>query len=482
MSLANNNNGKGGGGAGDRRKRPLFMDKFKAKTSNATPLLIQRVDTPASPPPNGEEEKNFSRGGVLVEDGLRIGREGLKIEEDAEEIHQRRRRSRKSSRSRSSSHSNKESEEEEENEEEEEGQGEPNRTTMRMSDMEDLGVTLGSGSSGTVKKMRHRPSERFVAVKVIAVDVSEELKKKLFLELRTHHSSAHHSIVGFYGASYEEGVVRIFLEYMDCGSLADLIASGVTIPENVLTAITLQILQGLQYLHKTLHIVHRDIKPANILLNKKGQVKIADFGVTGKLKKTLGLALTFAGTATYMDPERIKGEPHSSTTDIWSLGLSIMECALGYYPYTPPQEGKDSSAITFFELHDYIVNHPPPSLPAQRFSADFCDFIQACLCKEGAKRATASDLLQHPFVQLNRSKGKAKGKESGEEKEAQNIVAAFVQNVNAKESEEEERKKKDKKKKKGKKKEAKGEKKETSREKRSSKKEKKKEKHEKKEK
>ncbi|KAL6071286.1 hypothetical protein QOT17_006304 [Balamuthia mandrillaris] len=64
MSLANNNNnGKGGGGAGDRRKRPLFMDKFKAKTSNATPLLIQRVDTPASPPPssNGEEEKFFQR-------------------------------------------------------------------------------------------------------------------------------------------------------------------------------------------------------------------------------------------------------------------------------------------------------------------------------------------------------------------------------------------------------------------------------------
>ena len=90
---------------------------------------------------------------------------------------------------------------------------------------------------------------------------------------------------------------------------------------------TIQILKGLEYLHKTMKVIHRDIKPSNILINKKGQVKIADFGVSGKMEGTYDCMSTWVGTVSYMSPERLKGESYFADTDIWSLGLVLVECA-----------------------------------------------------------------------------------------------------------------------------------------------------------
>jgi serine/threonine protein kinase len=89
----------------------------------------------------------------------------------------------------------------------------------------------------------------------------------------------------------------------------------------------------LEYLHKQLHIIHRDIKPQNILINSKGQAKITDFGVSGEIAHTQAMAKTFVGTAKYMSPDRIAGNVHSAKSDIWSLGLVVLECALGKHPY-----------------------------------------------------------------------------------------------------------------------------------------------------
>jgi len=96
-----------------------------------------------------------------------------------------------------------------------------------------------------------------------------------------------------------------------------------------------QVLKGLDYLHRKMKVIHRDIKPSNLLLNSKGQIKIADFGVSGKMMHTNDSKSSWVGTLMYMSPERFRGEHYNSNTDIWSLGLSIMECALGYYPYKP---------------------------------------------------------------------------------------------------------------------------------------------------
>src|SRR5690349_18485269 len=105
---------------------------------------------------------------------------------------------------------------------------------------------------------------------------------------------------------------------MDGGTLASLVEKcGGKLPENVLGKLTAQLLQGLAYLHKTMHIIHRDIKPQNILLNSKGQAKITDFGVSGELASTQAMAKTFVGTHKYMSPTRITGKHHSAKSDVW---------------------------------------------------------------------------------------------------------------------------------------------------------------------
>ena len=173
-------------------------------------------------------------------------------------------------------------------------------------------------------------------------------------------------------------MVKLALELMDLGSIGSLIKliSGsivkippprTLIPEIILTKLTQQMVNGLLYLHKVKKQVHRDIKPDNILLNSAGEVKLSDFGICKELDSSAILCNTFVGTATYMSPERIEGQTYSYDSDIWSLGLVLIEMATGTYPY--PQ------AKTYIEQLEYIRSTPPPQLDPALFSPEFLDFI-----------------------------------------------------------------------------------------------------------
>lgn len=97
--------------------------------------------------------------------------------------------------------------------------------------------------------------------------------------------------------------------------------------------ITIHLLKGLDYLHKQKKIIHRDIKPHNILLTTNGSVKIADFGVSYIIRNSFDSIQNYAGTVSYMSPERIKGESYYCDVDLWSLGLLLVESATGRFPY-----------------------------------------------------------------------------------------------------------------------------------------------------
>ncbi|CAB0041453.1 unnamed protein product [Trichogramma brassicae] len=97
-----------------------------------------------------------------------------------------------------------------------------------------------------------------------------------------------------------------------------------------------QVLKGLSYLRDKHAIMHRDVKPSNILVNSAGEIKICDFGVSGQLIDSM--ANSFVGTRSYMSPERLQGTHYSVQSDIWSLGLSLVEMAIGMYPIPPPDE------------------------------------------------------------------------------------------------------------------------------------------------
>eukprot|EP01125_Pyxidicula_operculata_P014199 TRINITY_DN4723_c0_g1_i1.p1 TRINITY_DN4723_c0_g1~~TRINITY_DN4723_c0_g1_i1.p1 ORF type:complete len:337 (-),score=29.26 TRINITY_DN4723_c0_g1_i1:178-1188(-) len=266
-------------------------------------------------------------------------------------------------------------------------------TVESFSDLIDLNQTLGSGASGTVRKVKHVVTGKFFALKEIQLEHSEEFLQKKLVELKTLHASSHPNIVSFHGAFYDHGTLSFILEFMDRGTIADLIELG-PIPEHVLAKLSRDILSGLDYLHKKLHLIHRDIKPQNILLNSEGCVKITDFGVSGEIANTGAFAKTFVGTVKYMSPSRIKGNEHSAKSDLWSAGLVILECALGKYPY-------DSDDATFFSRLYDIVNKPAPLPDSNKFSPEFIDFISLCLQKEEDKRPDCATLLNHPWIKTS---------------------------------------------------------------------------------
>jgi serine/threonine protein kinase len=170
---------------------------------------------------------------------------------------------------------------------------------VKLADLMRYG-TLGQGASGFVEKAVHVPTKKIIALKVIPLHSDQRVKKQILLELKTLHECDSDYIVRSYGAFVKDGNVNMALEYMDAGSLAGVIKEVKQVPEPIIGLMTVQILRGLDYLHKNMKVIHRDIKPSNILINKKGQVKIADFGVSGQMDSTFDCKSSWVGTVSYM--------------------------------------------------------------------------------------------------------------------------------------------------------------------------------------
>lgn len=258
-----------------------------------------------------------------------------------------------------------------------------------------LDVCIGSGNSGNVHKAMHKPTQKILAVKEISV-FEEPKRKQILKELETLYSANSPYLVSFYGAFYHEGTIYIALEYMDGGSLNDVYKAVGEVPEPILSKITFQVLQGLEYLHRRRHMVHRDIKPCNILMNSKGEFKITDFGITAALENTVDDCRTFVGTVPYMSPERLEGESYSYESDIWSLGISIVECATAAFPFK--RKGENMPNITFWDIRQHLNSDGPPRLDESKFSPELCDFVAKCVQTKRQDRTSVSELLEHPFI------------------------------------------------------------------------------------
>ena len=324
-----------------------------------------------------------------------------------------------------------------------------------------IGSVIGQGAFSTVRRAqwRRRSQEEdqddnnaaVAAATTTVVDVavkecsllesSPQRRLMLLQEIRALCHVTSPTLVQLHGAFLQqpdrdersqEAVITMVLEYMDKGSVEDLLLSHKNnkqqrnsnhepsgFPESITAAIAYQMLCGLAYLHAPeRRLLHRDLKPANVLLSSDGCVKLCDFGMaTSRLvlresnndeddggDDDDSLHRTVLGTTQYMAPERLRARPYGRPSDVWSLGLIVWGCATGGTT-TPWCDGDVHSMV------DFLVTIEETSivevlLKNQRqhendniiiMSKGLQEILVGCLHLEPTKRIPASVLLRSPW-------------------------------------------------------------------------------------
>ncbi|CAM9376369.1 unnamed protein product [Choristocarpus tenellus] len=259
---------------------------------------------------------------------------------------------------------------------------------------------LGQGATSCVFRAVHAATMRMVALKEVSVSSDDDRRvvRSEVQALRTQRSPLMDNnftaevagcprIVEYYGSVVREnGNACIAVEYVAGGSLQSWTDNGRQCPEPWVANLAYQALEALIFLH-SLGRVHRDVKPANLLITSKGDLKLADFGVAGEEN-----CESMVGTRRFMAPERLKGDPVTGQSDLWSLGLSLATAAMGESPV--------SQAYNEFEQL-LLAEHAQQTITASpSLSPTLTNFLKLCLSPNPEERPSPSELMRHPFLAL----------------------------------------------------------------------------------
>ncbi|MDR3013594.1 MAG: protein kinase [Chitinispirillales bacterium] len=251
---------------------------------------------------------------------------------------------------------------------------------------------IGRGGMGDIYKAQHKTLfDRIVALKVLPPQFSrdDEEAKRFEIEAEAITKLKHRNIVSIYEYGDTEGYRFIAMQYVDGMDLSRYIADHKRIPITDIIDFSKQICRGLHYAHGH-DIVHRDIKPQNILIDKKKNINITDFGIAKLTDKTdLTMTGSTIGTPEYMSPEQAQGKKIDAQTDIYSLGILMYEMLTGKPPFT----ANNSMAVAYKQVHE---TPSPPSLKRKDMPKMLDLIVQKALKKDKRERyASAEELLEH---------------------------------------------------------------------------------------
>eukprot|EP00752_Nemacystus_decipiens_P011842 g10504.t1 len=259
------------------------------------------------------------------------------------------------------------------------------------------GDVIGEGAFGTVHMGLNLDTGELMAVKSISLDKGDMTSKdaKAFInEVAILQDNKHENIVRSYGSSIKGKQIYIFLEFMPGGSVRLLLDRFGVFEEKISLLYAKQVLRGLIFLHAN-GVAHRDIKCANCLVDHRGSIKLADFGVSKCIRGISGTASgvqSVKGTPFWMAPEVL--QVHNlrggwMKADVWSFGATVLEMCSGSPPW-----GAIGPLAAMFKIS---CTRDLPAIP-ETVSATVQDLMRQCFCRDPSSRPTADELLRHPSI------------------------------------------------------------------------------------
>lgn len=233
---------------------------------------------------------------------------------------------------------------------------------MMIGDRYEILEKIGTGGMSDVYKAKCHKLNRYVAVKVLKQEFSENANfvSKFRIEAQAAAGLMHPNIVNVYDVGEENGIYYIVMELVEGITLKKYIEKKARLSYKEAVSIAIQVSMGIEAAHNN-HIIHRDIKPQNIIISKDGKVKVTDFGIA-KAATSNTITSNVMGSVHYTSPEQARGGYSDEKSDIYSLGITMFEMLTGRVPFN----GETTVAIAIKHIQEEMPSPKEfvPEIPA----------------------------------------------------------------------------------------------------------------------